>query len=63
MQAIKVAQHFWQQVHCDIFFIDWERPRVFEHQISLRTVGGLDTPSISSSVCYDVFIYLIKQAL
>lgn len=55
-QVIKVTQHFWQQVHCDIFFIDWERPRVFEHQISLRTAtAGTDTPSITSSVC----IYLL----
>lgn len=55
-----MVQHFWQQVHCDIFFIDWERPRVFEHHISLRTVmGGMDTPSITSSV--SVHLNSLKQ--
>lgn len=51
LQAIKFGHHLSQQIDCDIFFIDWERPRVFEHQITLKSTNNLDTPSICSSVC------------
>lgn len=49
-KAVKFGQHISQQIDCDIFFIDWERPRVFEHQITLKSTNNLDTPSICSSV-------------
>lgn len=49
-QSVKFAYVLAQQIHCDIFFIDWERPRVFEHQITLKPTNNLDTPSICSSV-------------
>lgn len=49
-QIIKFCHHLGQQINCDIFFIDWERPRVFEHQITLKSTNNLDTPSICSSV-------------
>lgn len=49
-QAVKFGQHIGQQIDCDIFFIDWERPKVFEHQITLKSTNNLDTPSICSSV-------------
>ena len=48
-QSIKLIQHLWSQINCDVFFIDWERPRIFEQQITLRPLtSNLDTPSISS---------------
>lgn len=49
-QVVKFGHHLMQQINCDIFFIDWERPRVFEHQITLKSTNNLDTPSICSSV-------------
>lgn len=51
-QAVKFAYVLLQQINCDIFFIDWERPRVFEHQITLKPTNNLDTPSICSSVSH-----------
>lgn len=51
LQAIKFGNVLSEQIYCDIFFIDWERPRVFEHQITLKPTNNLDTPSICSSVC------------
>lgn len=38
----------WEQSHIDIFLIDWERPKVFDH----HPRNHLDTPSISSSVIH-----------
>ncbi|XP_055326927.1 meckelin [Sitodiplosis mosellana] len=49
LKIIKFCHHLGQQINCDIFFIDWERPRVFEHQITLKSTNNLDTPSICSS--------------
>lgn len=49
-QSVKFGHHLAQQINCDLFFIDWERPRVFEHQITLKSTNNLDTPSICSSV-------------
>lgn len=55
-QSVKFAYVLLQQINCDIFFIDWERPRVFEHQITLKPTNNLDTPSICSSVSNYVYI-------
>ncbi|GAB0088742.1 Meckelin [Sergentomyia squamirostris] len=41
-KTIKLLQHLWQIAHIDIFFIDWERPRIFENR------NQLDTPSVCS---------------
>lgn len=38
----------WQQCNIDVFFIDWERPKIFDNH--LTTKNNLDTPSISSGV-------------
>uniref|UniRef100_A0A1B0CTN3 Putative meckelin n=1 Tax=Lutzomyia longipalpis TaxID=7200 RepID=A0A1B0CTN3_LUTLO len=42
LKGTKLAQHLWQIAHIDIFFIDWERPRIFENR------NQLDTPSVCS---------------
>lgn len=42
LKSIKLVQHLWQIAHIDIFFIDWERPRIFENR------NQLDTPSVCS---------------
>ncbi|XP_059621814.1 meckelin [Phlebotomus argentipes] len=42
LKSVKLAQHLWQIAHIDIFFIDWERPRIFEQR------NQLDTPSVCS---------------
>uniref|UniRef100_A0A336LUV8 CSON013682 protein n=1 Tax=Culicoides sonorensis TaxID=179676 RepID=A0A336LUV8_CULSO len=43
---VKILRHFWLQVNVDIFFIDWERPKVFES----TSRNYFDTPSIASGV-------------
>lgn len=58
-QLIKFCYHLNHQMNSDIFFIDWERPKVFEHQITLKSTNNLDTPSICSSVS----IYYITDLL
>lgn len=45
-KTITIIHMIWQQSHVDIFLIDWERPKVFDH----HPRNHLDTPSISSSV-------------
>ncbi|XP_031629112.1 meckelin [Contarinia nasturtii] len=52
LKIVKFCHHLGLQINCDIFFIDWERPRVFEHQITLKSTNNLDTPSICSSARY-----------
>lgn len=53
LQMVKFGHLLGQQINCDIFFIDWERPKVFEHQITLKSTNNLDTPSICSSVSWN----------
>lgn len=47
-QVLSLVQVLWQQCNIDIFFIDWERPRVYDHHIAMR--NNIETPSISSGV-------------
>ncbi|KAJ6624104.1 Meckelin, partial [Pseudolycoriella hygida] len=52
LKTISVVHLIWQQSHVDIFLIDWERPKMFDH----HPKNHLDTPSISSNskqVTYD----------
>ncbi|XP_037038516.1 meckelin [Bradysia coprophila] len=45
LKTISIIHLIWEQSHIDIFLIDWERPKVFDH----HPRNHLDTPSISSS--------------
>lgn len=47
---VKLGHILHRQISSDLFFVDWERPRVFEHQITLKPTNNLDTPSVCSSV-------------
>lgn len=49
-KAIKLSHMLMRQINCEITFIDWERPKVFENQITLKPTSNLETPSICSSV-------------
>lgn len=49
-KSIKLAHMLLRQINCEITFVDWERPRMFEHQIMLKPTSNLETPSICSSV-------------
>lgn len=56
LKLIKVIHLIWNQTNIDIFFIDWERPKVFDNHINVKT--HMDTPSISSGVCQLYYMYL-----
>lgn len=53
LKAIKICYTLWIQINIDIFFIDWERPRIFENTILGTTKSHLDTPSMCSSVSFN----------
>ena len=46
---LKLLRVFWLQKNIDIFFIDWERPKIFDTGIGLHRSHFLDTPSIASN--------------
>lgn len=50
LKVFKICYTLWIQINIDIFFIDWERPRIFENTILGTTKSHLDTPSMCSSV-------------
>lgn len=52
LKALKIVYTLWIQINIDIFFIDWERPRIFENTILGTTKSHLDTPSMCSSVSF-----------
>lgn len=60
-QLVKFCYHLGYQMNSDIFFIDWERPKVFEHQITLKSTNNLDTPSICSSVIIIIYSIWIPE--
>lgn len=60
LKAFKICYTLWKQINVDIFFIDWERPRIFENTILGTTKSHLDTPSMCSSVSFFfLIIYLL----
>lgn len=57
LKAFKIFYTLWNQINIDIFFIDWERPRIFDNTILGTTKSHLDTPSMCSSVSFFLLNY------
>lgn len=49
LQLIKLMRVFFYMANVDIFFIDWERPKIFDISTMGQRLHQLDTPSIASS--------------
>ncbi|XP_058120267.1 meckelin [Anopheles ziemanni] len=49
LKLIKLIRVFFYMANVDIFFIDWERPKIFDIGTMSQRVHQLDTPSIASS--------------
>uniref|UniRef100_A0AAG5CYX8 Meckelin n=1 Tax=Anopheles atroparvus TaxID=41427 RepID=A0AAG5CYX8_ANOAO len=49
LKLIKLVRVFFYMANVDIFFIDWERPKIFDIGTMSQRVHQLDTPSIASS--------------
>ncbi|EAT42306.1 AAEL006128-PA, partial [Aedes aegypti] len=49
LQLVKLLRKFVTIASIDIFFIDWERPKIFDAGIGNQRTHLLDTPSIASS--------------
>ncbi|XP_041763768.1 meckelin-like [Anopheles merus] len=49
LKLIKLMRVFFYMANVDIFFIDWERPKIFDISTMGQRLHQLDTPSIASS--------------
>lgn len=54
LQLIKLLRRFVTMACIDIFFIDWERPKIFDAGIGNQRTHLLDTPSITSSATVSI---------
>ncbi|XP_053660519.1 meckelin [Anopheles marshallii] len=49
LKLLKLMRVFFYMANVDIFFIDWERPKIFDIGTMGQRLHQLDTPSIASS--------------
>uniref|UniRef100_A0A182MCG5 Meckelin n=1 Tax=Anopheles culicifacies TaxID=139723 RepID=A0A182MCG5_9DIPT len=49
LKLLKLMRVFFYMANVDIFFIDWERPKIFDISTMGQRLHQLDTPSIASS--------------
>uniref|UniRef100_A0A182QLK9 Meckelin n=1 Tax=Anopheles farauti TaxID=69004 RepID=A0A182QLK9_9DIPT len=49
LKIVKLLRVFFYMANVDIFFIDWERPKIFDIGTMGQRIHQLDTPSIASS--------------
>lgn len=50
LRSCKLLHQLWRQCTCDVFFIDWERPRVYDPMAKGNHHQQLETPSICSTM-------------